>query len=147
MTLAILLQHVAFDTSVLVSIFLDSEQADPEHERLLSRHICLIGWPTLLEFQTVMTNKFGRKDRKRISELEDLIDQMLAQSNVTAIDFSQAHHEAAVAAMLRFGRGSGHAAQINYGDCMAYAVAKVARVPLIYKGNDFIHTDVNLGFD
>jgi ribonuclease VapC len=141
------LQPVAFDTSVLVSIFLDSEQADADHERLLSRHSCLIGWPTLLEFQTVMMNKFGRKDQKRVVELQDLIDQILAQSNITAIDFSQSHHEAAVAAMIRFGRGSGHPAQLNYGDCMAYAVAKVARVPLIYKGNDFIHTDVNIGFD
>ncbi|MGL5362722.1 MAG: type II toxin-antitoxin system VapC family toxin [Bosea sp. (in: a-proteobacteria)] len=142
-----LLQPVAFDTSVLVSVFLDGEEVDANHQRFLAQHMCVIGWPTLLEFQTVMTNKFGRNDRQRIAELQDLIDKMLAQGNVTAVDFSQAHHEAAADAMLRFGRGSGHPAKLNYGDCMAYAVAKVARVPLIYKGNDFIHTDVNFGFD
>lgn len=41
-----------------------------------------------------------------------------------------------------FGKGSGHPAQLNYGDCFAYALARVTGEPLLFKGNDFIHTDV-----
>lgn len=41
-----------------------------------------------------------------------------------------------------FGKGSGHAAQLNFGDCFAYALAKVTGEPLLFKGDDFIHTDV-----
>jgi ribonuclease VapC len=46
-------------------------------------------------------------------------------------------------AYLRFGRGSGHPAQLNLGDCAAYALAQSLNLPLLFKGNDFIHTDVN----
>ena len=41
-----------------------------------------------------------------------------------------------------FGKGSGHPARLNLGDCFAYALAKVKDEPLLFKGDDFIHTDV-----
>ncbi len=41
-----------------------------------------------------------------------------------------------------FGKGSGHPAQLNFGDCFAYALAKAKREPLLFKGDDFPHTDV-----
>lgn len=41
-----------------------------------------------------------------------------------------------------FGKGSGHSAKLNFGDCFAYALAKAAASPLLFKGDDFIHTDV-----
>jgi ribonuclease VapC len=41
-----------------------------------------------------------------------------------------------------FGKGSGHPAQLNFGDCFAYALAKVMGEPLLFKGEDFTHTDV-----
>lgn len=43
---------------------------------------------------------------------------------------------------IRFGKGSGHPAQLNMGDCFSYAVAKSQGVPLLYKGNDFSRTDL-----
>lgn len=43
-----------------------------------------------------------------------------------------------------FGKGSGHPAQLNFGDCFAYALAKVTGEPLLFKGSDFGHTDVTL---
>ena len=41
-----------------------------------------------------------------------------------------------------FGKGSGHPAKLNFGDCFAYALAKTTGEPLLFKGDDFIHTDV-----
>jgi ribonuclease VapC len=41
-----------------------------------------------------------------------------------------------------YGRGTGHPARLNFGDCLAYAVAKHLDAPLLYKGDDFIHTDI-----
>ncbi|MRH87842.1 PIN domain-containing protein [Nocardia sp. SYP-A9097] len=49
---------------------------------------------------------------------------------------------AARAAYRDFGKGSGHPAQLNFGDCFAYALASEAGEPLLYKGNDFVHTDI-----
>jgi ribonuclease VapC len=52
----------------------------------------------------------------------------------------QAH--IARAAYRDFGKGSGHPARLNFGDCFAYALAKATDEPLLFKGDDFIHTDV-----
>ena len=41
-----------------------------------------------------------------------------------------------------FGKGSGHAGKLNFGDCFAYALARATGQPLLFKGDDFIHTDV-----
>lgn len=48
----------------------------------------------------------------------------------------------ALAAFERFGKGSGHPAQLNLGDCFAYAIAKRHGIKLLYKGNDFSQTDL-----
>lgn len=48
----------------------------------------------------------------------------------------------AIDSFARYGRGSGHAAKLNMGDCFAYAMAKSLNVPLLFIGNDFIHTDI-----
>lgn len=42
----------------------------------------------------------------------------------------------------RFGKGTGHPAALNFGDCITYAVAKLAGMPILYKGNDFAQTDM-----
>ena len=42
----------------------------------------------------------------------------------------------------RFGKGTGHSAGLNYGDCFSYALAKQTGEPLLFKGKDFIHTDL-----
>ena len=46
-----------------------------------------------------------------------------------------------------FGKGSGHPAGLNFGDCFAYALAKAAGEPLLYKGDDFVHTDITSALD
>lgn len=50
--------------------------------------------------------------------------------------------ELAISAMARYGKGRGHPAQLNFGDCFSYACAKAAGVPLLYVGRDFAHTDL-----
>jgi ribonuclease VapC len=133
-------QTVAYDTSALYATFKEQHEAGMDYGFYLARRPCLIGWPTLFELQAVLTGKTKRPDQ------HEFIDFLLAQPNITPVDFDRRHYAAAAEAMVCYGKGRGHPAQLNYGDCMSYAVAKVARVPLIYKGNDFIHTDINLGF-
>ncbi len=45
-------------------------------------------------------------------------------------------------AYRRYGKGSGHPARLNFGDCFAYALARDRNEPLLFVGNDFIHTDI-----
>jgi ribonuclease VapC len=47
----------------------------------------------------------------------------------------------------RFGRGTGHPARLNFGDCFAYALAKEFNEPLLFIGQDFIHTDIRQALD
>jgi len=58
--------------------------------------------------------------------------------------FADASDVAALEAFARFGKGQGHRAGLNMGDCFSYACAKMRNVPLLCKGNDFIHTDLSL---
>ena len=55
--------------------------------------------------------------------------------------FHEEHLDAAITAFLRFGRGR-HPAALNFGDCMTYAVASVAGMPLLFTGDDFSRTDI-----
>ena len=59
------------------------------------------------------------------------------------LPFTEAHARAAVEAFLRYGKGR-HAAGLNFGDCMAYAVAQAEGAPLLFTGEDFARTDVNV---
>jgi ribonuclease VapC len=68
-------------------------------------------------------------------------DQLL-EKDISVEPFDERQADLAYAAYLRFGKGSGHAAQLNMGHCAAYALAKSLDLPLLYKGGDFARTDV-----
>ena len=114
---------------------LHEPEAD-EFQRLLRREAALIGWPPLLETRMVLTGK-GFQNAAAI------IDQLVDLPNITAIAFDQAHYRAAEQAFDRFGKGR-HPAALNMGDCYSYAVASVAKAPLLFKGQDFGKTDLKL---
>ena len=77
------------------------------------------------------------------------MEQALAETNrfcsmlgITLVSISAAEAVAAVDAQVRYGKGTGHPARLNMGDCFAYACAKANGAKLLYKGNDFSHTDL-----
>jgi ribonuclease VapC len=125
---------IAVDTSALIIAMI--EEKDGICASILRERPCLIGWPTFLEFRMVLQSKTD------FLAIEPVLQNVLDIKNVRMVDFSQTHFWAATSAFSRFGKGSGHKAGLNYGDCMAYAVAKVADVPLLFVGNDFMHTDL-----
>ena len=69
-------------------------------------------------------------------------DEAVAEAGIVIEPVTLEQADIARAAYRDFGRGSGHPAQLNYGDCFAYALAKSMREPLLFKGDDFSHTDV-----
>jgi ribonuclease VapC len=71
-------------------------------------------------------------------EFDDLIEKFrIAIEPVTAAQAGIARQ-----AYRDYGKGSGHPAQLNFGDCFSYALAREKREPILYKGNDFVHTDL-----
>lgn len=74
------------------------------------------------------------------------LDAILLSLGVEVVPFTPSQARLAQEAYLRFGRGSGHPARLNLGDCISYALAKDTGEPLLFKGNDFVHTDLNPAF-
>ena len=84
----------------------------------------------------------ARKRRSTIEEAADDVDDMLAASGITPVAITPEDARAALVAFARYGKGRGHPAQLNLGDCFAYAVAMRYRTTLLFKGEDFARTDI-----
>ena len=125
---------IAIDTSALIAIIAGEPEAAP-FAKVVAENDCLIGAPTRLEAAMVAQH------RVTADQYRDLL-RILSWRNVAIVDFSANHAEIAERAFRAFGKGGGHPAGLNFGDCMAYAVAALASAPLLFKGDDFLHTDL-----
>jgi ribonuclease VapC len=81
-------------------------------------------------------------DANRNPLLSRRLDDLIVQTEIMAEPVTLEQANIARAAYRDFGKGSGHPAQLNFGDCFAYALAKSTREPLLFKGDDFAFTDV-----
>ena len=81
-------------------------------------------------------------DANRNPLLSRRFDDLIVQTEIRAEPVTLEQADIARAVYRDFGKGSGHSAQLNFGDCFAYALAKSMREPLLFKGDDFSHTDV-----
>lgn len=70
------------------------------------------------------------------------IDELMEEFSIEIEPFTAEQARIARQAYRDFGKGSGHPANLNFGDCFAYALARVKRQPLLYKGDGFVNTDV-----
>jgi len=126
---------VIIDSSVLVAI-LRPEADSGTYLRAINRAATLrLSAANFLETAIVID---GNRDPVMSQRFDELLD------DIAAIIEPVTEEQARIArqAYRDFGRGSGHPAGLNFGDCFAYALAKTTGEPLLYKGNDFSHTDV-----
>lgn len=123
------------DTSAIVAIARGEPEALAFSEMLARTPGKLIAAPSYLECAFVMA---GLAPTKGLPFLQGLVSDTL----ITIVPFGERELEAAMDARRKFSRGSGHAAKLNFGDCFAYALARTRNLPLLFKGNDFVHTDI-----
>jgi len=121
------------DTSVLIAIFKSEPEADLFEQVLVSSQWA-ISTGNVLEARIWLIRNPG------LIAL-DPFPVLLNDANCQPIAFEAKHEVLAAAAYARFGKGR-HPAQLNYGDCMAYATAQGLGLPLLFKGADFAQTDV-----
>lgn len=124
------------DSSAMIAWIRAEEEADAIMNAIIEAPSLFMSAFNVFETKTVLSRRFPGSG---LSEFEVFIENL--DMRVLAFDANQA--TMAFDAYLRFGRGSGHPAQLNLGDCAAYALAQSLNLPLLFKGNDFIHTDVN----
>lgn len=125
------------DTSGLVAVLLDEPEAPAIGRAMAAAPACRISAATYLELAVVID---GRRD----AALSGAVDALLRRGRIEVVPFTPAQARLAREAYQRFGRGSGHPARLNMGDCFAYALARDTGEPLLFKGQDFALTDIEL---
>jgi ribonuclease VapC len=125
---------MTLDSSVLIAILF----AEPGYldlvDRILEADHVRVGAPTLVEAGMVFTGRRG-------SRSAESVDGLVRELSVTVVQFGEAEWPIAMEAFRRFGRGR-HVAALNFGDCLAYATARVGRDSLLFVGDDFSKTDI-----
>jgi ribonuclease VapC len=127
---------VILDTSAIVGLMLAEPDAAELASRLGAAAEVGIGTPTLLESAIVLTGRTGREQRPAL-------ETFLRRVGAVEVAFTEVHWRVAHDAFLKFGKGR-HKASLNFGDCCAYATARVAERPLLCQGDDFRKTDLAL---
>ena len=123
------------DTSALIAILrAEDDASDMAHaiEQARDRQISAANY---LEAAIVID---GSRDPVASRRFDELVQAADLRIEPVTQDQAQIAREA----YRDFGKGSGHPAKLNFGDCFAYALAKATGEPLLFKGNDFAHTDV-----
>jgi ribonuclease VapC len=124
---------IVIDTSALVAILRDEPEAEDFASILETGSQFAIPAPCYLEFTMVTSAELGAR-----AWLDRLIEGL--ECDLAVVDGPAAR--LASDAFARYGRGSGHPARLNFGDCLSYAVAKRLDAPLLFKGDDFGQTDI-----
>ena len=123
------------DSSALVAIMVD------EPERRLFNELIDAESNTCISAANLLETRIALICRSRDTAVLAL-DAFLLKCEMTVVEVSPRMADIAFDAYRRFGKGMGHPAALNYGDCFAYALAKYLDAPLLFKGGDFIRTDI-----
>jgi ribonuclease VapC len=130
---------VFVDSSAIVSMVVKESDADELANRLETARSPLTSG--LAVFETVLG--VMRIHRWTVPRAREAVEEFLEIAGVKVIDISEQDARAALEAFSRFGKGR-HRAALNMGDCFSYACASERGIPLLCKGNDFVHTDIEL---
>ncbi|MCK1732397.1 type II toxin-antitoxin system VapC family toxin [Bradyrhizobium sp. 138] len=123
------------DTSALIAILRGESEAQRFALAIENHSIRRMSAANFVEAAVVIDASRDPIASRRFDEL-----MKEAQISIEAVTGAQA--QVAREAYRDFGKGSGHPARLNFGDCFAYALAKSTGEPLLFKGDDFIHTGI-----
>ena len=122
------------DSSALLAIIKQEPEASAMAE-LLQSAVSRISAANYFESAIVI-------DARRNYDLSIEFDHLIEDAKLVIEPVTPEQARIARQAYRYYGRGSGHPANLNFGDCFAYALARDKREPLLYKGDDFVHTDI-----
>jgi ribonuclease VapC len=124
------------DASALLAIVFQEPGFEAVLERIGTEVGVAAGGPSLTEAGIVLQSRLGRN-------ADGLLERMLDELDIQEVPFGEVHWREAVDAFRRFGKGR-HPAALNFGDCMTYAVAQLSGEPLLFVGDDFGLTDLEV---
>src|SRR5271169_1867583 len=124
---------MVIDSSAIVAVALDEPEADSLAGLLSTDEELGVAGASYVECVMVLS---GRGKGRA------WLDDFVSANEITILPSDERQARLAADAFERYGRGRGHRARLNFGDCFAYAAAKALDAPLLFKGDDFRHTDV-----
>jgi ribonuclease VapC len=127
---------VILDSSAVVAILLREPGFERLRDRLAASEQVGIAAPTVVESSLALCSRLGHAGKT-------LLARFLQEAEVEVVDFTADHWMVAADALIAYGKGR-HRAGLNFGDCMTYAVAKLAGEPLLCLGDDFPATDLEV---
>ncbi|BCK76637.1 uncharacterized protein conserved in bacteria [Acetobacter aceti NRIC 0242] len=129
---------IVVDTSAVIAIFRQEPEAADFATRIGNDDDPVISAATVVEASLVL------RGLKQISptRAEAWLDEFIRIAGMRIEPVTPEQAALARDAHIRFGKGTGHPAGLNYGDCFSYALAKAMGAPLLFKGEDFTRTDV-----
>jgi ribonuclease VapC len=122
------------DTSAIVAILRDEPEAPSFAQLIHDADVCRIGVANYVETAMFVHAQLGPDGTSQL-------DALLRRADIVVEPVTVEHGELARQAFLDFGKGR-HKAALNFGDCFSYALSKATGEPLLFKGSDFIWTDV-----
>jgi ribonuclease VapC len=128
------------DTSAMIAILRDEPDAELFANAIASAKTRRVSAVNYVEAAAVI-------DGSRNPIASRRFDEFCREVAFTIESVTSEQAEVAREAYKDFGKGSGHPAQLNFGDCFAYALAKVLSEPILFKGNDFKNTDLDSALD
>jgi len=128
------------DTSVIVALLANEPDAEAYADRIAEARTRLTSGLVVLEASMRLATML---DLDPVL-VEKRIRILVKEAGISFVAIDDEVATKAVAAFAQFGKGRGHPAQLNLADCMSYACAQACRVPLLFKGNDFSQTDIEI---
>ncbi len=125
---------MVLDTSVLIAILQQEPDAGVYSAAIAGEPECLLSAASVVEAGVVIVTRYGEAGG-------DELDRLLLASGVEIVPVTAVHARIARDAFVRYGKGR-HPARLNFGDCFTYALARASGHALLFKGDDFSHTDV-----
>jgi ribonuclease VapC len=123
------------DTSAIVAILRDEPDAESFASAIAGAKIRRVSAANYVEAAAVID---GSRDPVASRRFDDFVREAALRVEVVTVEQARMAREA----YKDFGKGSGHPAQLNFGDCFAYALAKAMSEPILFKGQDFKRTDL-----
>jgi ribonuclease VapC len=128
---------MVIDSSALIALLLGEAETEGFIAVIAAASSRVVSAATYVETAIVMVARSGFAAQQKF-------DRLLVELAIEVVPFTRDQANLAVIAYQQFGKGGGHSAGLNFGDCLTYALAKLRDEPVLFKGNDFARTDLQI---
>ena len=130
---------IVVDSSAIMAILLNEPEYKDFYNLIINSRGALVSVASVLETKMVWSRRCG--SRSLI-----LIDEFFKSPKIEIVPVMPEDSHVAYSAFITYGKGSGHPANLNFGDLFSYALAKSRNLPLLFKGEDFSKTDIHAAY-